>query len=775
MIRQYIPQVIHEVEIENKEVVLNEDPIIEQQQSREIVSPDRIKIDPENRRKVAGVAIGVHVEPIVGVSIDPVTLDPGPTSLVGKDAFKVYIPKNAYFPAYRNYNYDVLGNEGNILGIKDLAEDLKASTDAIADNYSKLEDELTNGWDWDSITEGSFSDTNALRDMTRFIVNPPLIAKYLSTLQANNNNNSAEVSKTGEPNLSLKHKVEFSPISFQEQATVDKLIPRYEQKTYAGEYASAVAAVQMSGIMVELISGNIQENVVSGLVANFRNGSSDAPALLQKQLDLFGRKAIADKATANDDKSIYTKSDFIYNSSNGLQYDHTIAFKDNNISGAEFYANTTTKTTYNDGYFLHYSYGGLKLSDVGLSEDDMQKRVVSYAYTPIQGALDARITHSKPEDQKAQETATDSTVKLADKQTPVVVWLPTTPNDYKGEELKPPLKSDSKLDPDKAKETLANDITNLRSRSIEMLLNSGADYFQHMFDVMLLCSSENNDFRSFQDLFKKMSAEMSALQLTANADTACFIVRVAAIDVPLIENDSYNLKFLFSNVSKTKSRIKYEKRAELKMLIDEPLIFWSFFNLITNNNMTIFDKLEPNNRYPMKFTPYSTNRIIKENLLKKKLRIDLIVKHQKLLYYPEFEPLRHIWNTADSTSFPEVKHFGGLDSDELPLWWFEDVNFLGQGSDLVFDRDASDPTEMSYPFIFKRCVKVNRIHKGDTTDTGIRNQVKQKGPNDENNQELGLLSEANLTTDEGVEFMGNQSDQKWYQLYLANRNKQPVN
>jgi hypothetical protein len=203
----------------------------------------------------------------------------------------------------------------------------------------------------------------------------------------------------------------------------------------------------------------------------------------------------------------------------------------------------------------------------------------------------------------------------------------------------------------------------------------------------------------------------------------------------------------------------------MKMIADEPLIFMTFFNLLTNNNQTIFGGLKADERYPMKFVPYSTNRLIQENIINKKMRLDIIIKHQRLLYNESLDKLNQAWNQSSDNN---VSNFAGLTSPELPLWWFEDVNFLGQGSDISFDRDNPNTLEISYPFIFKRCVKVNREFKGGMTN-GVRTTLTGGGGENGNLKEFGLFKETALMKDEDTDFLQNQSNQEWYRNYLKNR------
>jgi hypothetical protein len=341
-----------------------------------------------------------------------------------------------------------------------------------------------------------------------------------------------------------------------------------------------------------------------------------------------------------------------------------------------------------------------------------------------------------------------------------------------------------------AKDLLKLKITDLRSRSIEFLLNSGSDFFGHMFDVMLLVSVDD-DKETFKDFFTKIVSDTEILTSDDNdekqnlidfikadtIDSGCFMVRTGSIEVPQMENEVFDMKFLFGSVKKQRSKVKFERKAELKLLMDEPLILMDFFNLLSNNNQTLFGGLSNENRIPRRFATYSTNRIVTENLLMKKVRIDLIIKHQKLQNLPAFETLKQAWGMSDGKpaeqADSDVMNFGGLSSPELPLWLFEDVNFLGQGTDLVFDRDSANIAEISYPFLFKRCIKINREFKGGYEENGVKRSVTPSGDPIEgtNASMLGAIKEKFLTgTELGNKFF-DQSDQEWFMKYLKSKNK----
>jgi hypothetical protein len=680
--------------IENKEIVNNiNEPISTEVKSSQKIDSKASKIDIESKQQIrAGVYVGYPKKPVIGISMGAYQVAPvqSPASTLSYDTLKQFV----YFPGVANKDFDILAPDGsfsaNAFGLKTLGEDLMTSFDKIGDNFSKLSKELTSGWDYDSITSGSWSDAHALKGLfSNYLKKPKNIAKDLNIIL-----------------IKFNSKLLF---------TAQYLLPWNKDffNNYRNKYKETVE--EISGILVisgvtslNLISGNINENIISGIKdPNARNS-----------FEVYNR-----------------------------------TFNTQDISGLinknkEPLNNTISTELYNKNHLTN-------IESLVMEIAELQKNQIDNGFPYIMKTVENPSPSESPVESNSVNT---------------IITYAKNINDYKGAELIPTIKDTGQLNPTVAQETLNKQISNMRNKSIEYLVQSGADFMKHAFDIMLVCSSENSeDVNSFENFFKKIAADSSTIKINfgESADSGCFMVRAGSIDIPQIENDSFTYNFLFSKVKKVRSRIKYEKRAELKMLLDEPLIFMNFFNLLTNNNSTIFNSLHADNRYPMKFAPYSTNRLIKENIVSKKIRLDIIVKHQKLLHYSQFEELRHAWNQANDT-MTDVQHFAGLDSSELPLWWFEDVNFLGQGSDLTFDRDNANTVEMNYPFLFKRCVKVNRLHKGGSNN-GVRTPLQVTGES-MNQLEFNLLSEKVLTKSEDADFFENQSDQEWFRNYLKSRN-----
>ena len=271
---------------------------------------------------------------------------------------------------------------------------------------------------------------------------------------------------------------------------------------------------------------------------------------------------------------------------------------------------------------------------------------------------------------------------------------------------------------------LTQQLHNKRATSIQHILNSGADFLKHMYDAILVCYREAGaggpeaEHEDFFELFFKSDFLGAIEPMVTNS---VFMVRNASITVPQMESDVFNVKLGFETIQKVRTKVKYERKAELKVLLDEPLYFMGIFNLLSNNNRVVFDGVSVNNRHPKGFTPFTTNRIVSEYIIAKKIRIDLIIKHQQLMKNDLLDKYRNQWRTGRTGSYGSTDNlvFGhaGLLPEEMPLWWFEDLKFLGQKDGLQFNNEKGEIQEMGFPFIFKRCIRVDRQFRHGTGQT----------------------------------------------------------
>jgi hypothetical protein len=193
-----------------------------------------------------------------------------------------------------------------------------------------------------------------------------------------------------------------------------------------------------------------------------------------------------------------------------------------------------------------------------------------------------------------------------------------------------------------------------------------------------------------------------------------------------MENDVFDLKFGFQSIKKIRSKVKFERKAEFNILLDEPLYMMNIFNFLSNNNQMMFDGLSPDTRQFKGFAPFTTLRMMKEDIKTKVIRLDVVIKQEQLLADPLREHTKEQWRKSGKGEYD--KNFAGLRAGELPLWWFEDVNFLGQGTPLTFNRDNSSIQEMTFPFIFKRLAKVDRQFRHGTNQKAYLEDGDPKDP-----------------------------------------------
>jgi len=298
-------------------------------------------------------------------------------------------------------------------------------------------------------------------------------------------------------------------------------------------------------------------------------------------------------------------------------------------------------------------------------------------------------------------------------------------------------------------------LDNRRSKAIEHILNSGADYIKNMYDAVLVCYRENiGEDAMHDDFFTEVFKSKFLGGIEPVISNSVFMIRTASISVPQMESDTYEIPFAFEKIKKIKTSIKYTRKASLKILLDEPLYFMGVFNLLSNNNRIVFDGISENNRHPQGFTPFTTNKIVAEYIIAKKIRIDLIIKHQQLLQNPYLTEARKAWRSGMSNNIPghmnTIGH-AGLLPEEMPLWWFEDIKFLGQDDGLQFNMEKADIQEMGFSFIFKRCIKIDRQFRFGTE------QTRQFADHELKDKELRFIEERSLK-----KYFGGVSNQDWY-------------
>jgi hypothetical protein len=281
---------------------------------------------------------------------------------------------------------------------------------------------------------------------------------------------------------------------------------------------------------------------------------------------------------------------------------------------------------------------------------------------------------------------------------------------------------------------------NKRSVAVEWMMNSGLDFLSNMWDISIICTRLQGDkVVRWDDLFNQFYRNEIVFGSTKipkfMGDAAGFMVRCEGVDVPQPKSQSYSMEFLWTTIQKVRSKVDLERKATLKVLLDEPLYFMELFNLLSNNN-DLTDRITVR---PLLNVPFTTLPMWADDLKTKKVQMNVIVKHALLMRHSVYDELR-------ASDDPIAKNQGGLGPTELPYWVFEDVNFIGSTTDLEFKRDGPSTTTIDVPFLFKRVYKVDRQARGGTKTTP---DVALQSPRDPLDATMSTLSNT-------------QHDQTWY-------------
>jgi hypothetical protein len=283
------------------------------------------------------------------------------------------------------------------------------------------------------------------------------------------------------------------------------------------------------------------------------------------------------------------------------------------------------------------------------------------------------------------------------------------------------------------------------AKSIYYMMSSGADFIQNMFDVAIVFTDENG---IFEDIIKShddktiMGVRISDLMGHMGRS---IMVRTSSIEVPQMESDTFITKFLGMSINKVRTKIKYERKSNLKILADEPLYMRLLINLLSGNVRSSSSSYIAQGKRPIGFHPGNLQHTAVGN-------ISILVKHEALLNYPILGEMKNSWRKHYQKD-PSKLGYAENSPAEYPVWWFQDVRFAGEGTDLQFDRDGSTTTELTFPFIFSRCIKIDRSAKF-ATDGSTPKEVTQFF--NVKNTEDQVLTRENETLQEVTAYQNNQ-------------------
>jgi len=233
-------------------------------------------------------------------------------------------------------------------------------------------------------------------------------------------------------------------------------------------------------------------------------------------------------------------------------------------------------------------------------------------------------------------------------------------------------------------------LNNKRSLAVEYLLKSGTDFMKNMYDAMIIFNNDNDPF----------------------FDLRVLMVRISSINIPQMESDVFDWKVGYTTIKKVRSKVKYERKAEIRILLDDPLFYYNKFNELGGNSIEGSNAESNLERH----RPINSNMAITENITSN-MKMTIIVKHQSLTDIRN-QGLGHSDTWTGHTGMREAPAINnkptsslvfGPVSNEMPLWVFENVRFIGTTDSLSFSREDASTQEMNYQFIFKRCIQINRL------------------------------------------------------------------
>lgn len=234
-------------------------------------------------------------------------------------------------------------------------------------------------------------------------------------------------------------------------------------------------------------------------------------------------------------------------------------------------------------------------------------------------------------------------------------------------------------------------------------LASSPDFLQHAYNIYFIVhGAGTNDTSS--SIFNVLTSIGDVTRLETIADNAgllkpdfkAFAARIGTVEVPQVKKETFNMKVLASSIDKARSKLKFEHKSSFTLRADENLVYFQIFNAISNNqeNSNIF--------FDENFSPFTSLRVIEEDLKEKQFRLDIIVKNTNLSNNNST-----VTAMIAKNSNSEKKFIGGKKDEYLSYWVFEDVNILGTSTDLEFGNTSFDPMDLTYSFIFKNLYMID--------------------------------------------------------------------
>ena len=211
-----------------------------------------------------------------------------------------------------------------------------------------------------------------------------------------------------------------------------------------------------------------------------------------------------------------------------------------------------------------------------------------------------------------------------------------------------------------------------------------ADAMSNMFDVLFIIQKSDNTKEVLTDN-SDTKGRLSPLLLSA---------RISNIDIPSKVLESQNIDFLSTTVEKASSGWSASFQSSFTVRADEDLYYNDVLNsLAGTSNYDVTQKWL--STYPVE---YYIGEIPMAYSYRVYSGVDSAIDNLRLGRYRVNIEVRRVYNKK---LYQTIKNYKAQDA-----FVFENVKFLGSGSDIEFNRDSAGTEDLKYDFIFRRCYKI---------------------------------------------------------------------
>jgi hypothetical protein len=252
-----------------------------------------------------------------------------------------------------------------------------------------------------------------------------------------------------------------------------------------------------------------------------------------------------------------------------------------------------------------------------------------------------------------------------------------------------------------------------RGHTFQMLSKLGPDFMAHKFDAYFLWDIYGEGPYELDKVLEDnpFFSPYERYILSRRG----FAVRVGQITVPKIINQDFSIPFLETEVRKIRSNKEYSPQSAFTLRLDQDLIWLDQIQRMAGRNTVIDESINMKDvDRNMSLTAVSDNQ-------KYYAPGWLEGKHSQ--WRTLFKTVSRAWpsmskedgtvNLKDSELCLVIKmtHLSNfvstpLQKNVLPYFVFENVKILGTSDAITYDQTATDPTDVTVNFIFRKCYEI---------------------------------------------------------------------